>query len=331
MKKSAYLMTAAATGMLVFGLSMSAQAKTTYRLEITNQYDTEGTSRDDNDKNKVHPLEPDLEVAESASDALELASDVKWSKEPENWSAGNQVTGTVYLGSVAGLGKDSLDIHVTNGRNDAEITSVKRYNGEDYESDLGNVYMVKFKYQAVVRLGETAWAGWDSANPSLARWDGVKYADTYRVVLYDDQGSVVSQLVEGAASYDFSPFMTKEGVSYYFEVQAIARNGDQQDYLEDGETVSSLVSVAGSPGITDGTWGDYQEGRRFTYGDGTIAAGRWERITGKWYYFNTDGYAVRGWNQIDGIWYYMYEDGSMAAGVTTPDGYPVDGTGAWIQ
>lgn len=31
---------------MVFGLSISAQAKTTYRLEITNQYDTDGTSRD---------------------------------------------------------------------------------------------------------------------------------------------------------------------------------------------------------------------------------------------------------------------------------------------
>ena len=29
--------------LMVFGLSMSAQAKNTYTLEITNQYDTEGT------------------------------------------------------------------------------------------------------------------------------------------------------------------------------------------------------------------------------------------------------------------------------------------------
>ena len=48
--------------------------------------------------------------------------------------------------------------------------------------------------------------GWDSATPSLARWNAVKYANTYRVVLYDDQGSVVSQLVEGSTEYDFSPF-----------------------------------------------------------------------------------------------------------------------------
>ena len=83
---------------------------------------------------------------------------------------------------------------------------------------------------------------------------------------------MVSQLVEGSTEYDFSPFMTKEGVQYYFEVQAIARNGNQQDYLEDGEAVSSLTSGANTPGITDGTWADYQEGRRFTYEDGTAAA-----------------------------------------------------------
>ena len=248
-----------------------------------------------------------------------------------NWSAGNEVTGTLYLGCTGSLGRDGLELRVTNGRNEAKVSSVKKYTGEDYESDLGNVYQVKFKYQVAAQLGETAWAGWDSANPSLARWNAVKYANTYRVVLYDDQGSVVSQLVEGSTEYDFSPFMTKEGVQYYFEVQAIARNGNQQDYLEDGEAVSSLTSGANTPGITDGTWGDYQEGRRFTYEDGTAAADRWERIMGKWYYFNPEGYAVTGWNQIQDTWYYMYEDGAMAAGVTTPDGCQVDDSGAWIH
>ena len=331
MKKSRLCFTTAAVCLMVFGLSMSAQAKTTYRLEITNQYDTEGASRDDNDKDRVHPLEPDVEVAGSSSDALELASDVEWSRDSLNWSAGNEVTGTLYLGCSGTLSKDSLELHVTNGRNEAKISSVKRYTGEDYESDLGNVYQVKFKYQTAAQLGETSWAGWDSSNPCLARWNAVKYASTYRVILYDNQGSVVSQLVEGGTEYDFSPFMTKEGVQYYFEVQAVAGNGNQQDYLEDGEPVSSLASGASTPGITDGLWGDYQEGRRFTYQDGTIAADRWELIMGKWYYFNSEGYAVTGWNQIQDTWYYMYEDGAMAAGVTTPDGYQVDGSGAWIH
>ena len=51
-----------------------------------------------NDKEREHPLEPDVEVSENSSDAVELASDVEWSKDPLNWSAGNEVTGTLYLG-----------------------------------------------------------------------------------------------------------------------------------------------------------------------------------------------------------------------------------------
>lgn len=55
MKRGRFCFTAAAVCLMVFGLSISAQAKTTYRLEITNQYDTDGTSRDDNDKDRYIP------------------------------------------------------------------------------------------------------------------------------------------------------------------------------------------------------------------------------------------------------------------------------------
>ena len=92
MKRGRFCFTAAAVCLMVFGLSISAQAKTTYRLEITNQYDTDGTSRDDNDKDRVHPLEPDVgSVSENSSDGVELASDVEWSYDR-----------TLYLGCSLG-------------------------------------------------------------------------------------------------------------------------------------------------------------------------------------------------------------------------------------
>ena len=46
MKKSRYLVTAAAALWMAIGLGMTAQAKSTYMLEIANQYDSEETSRD---------------------------------------------------------------------------------------------------------------------------------------------------------------------------------------------------------------------------------------------------------------------------------------------
>ncbi len=331
MKKKRILTNLAAAALLSAGMGLTAYGAE-YTIYVTNNYDTEQISMDDNDDEKVHPMEPFIDVDNDDCDIIE----VDWSKKALNWTPGNYVTGTIYIAmdSDASLSENRTDIKIDGeGRNEVEITSIDRYTGSKYEDDYpdGKIYRVKFRYQVVAQLGDTTWAGWDEANPTVAKWNGVKYADTYRVTLYDDQGSVVTEKVENATSYDFSQFMTKAGIQYEFDVTAIARNGDQQDYLEDGGPVSSKASPVSNPGITDGTWGDYQQGRMFTKADGSHPANCWELIKGKWYYFNAEGYAMTGWQEIGGVWYYLYEDGSMAAGTTTPDGYRVDDSGAWVQ
>lgn len=40
----------------------------------------------------------------------------------------------------------------------------------------------------------------------------------------------------------------------------------------------------------------------------------WQRIDGKWYYYDADGNAKRFWNKIDGVWYYMNTYGEMQTG-----------------
>ena len=79
----------------------------------------------------------------------------------------------------------------------------------------------------------------------------------------------------------------------------------------------------------------------------------WKEIDNEWYYFNSDGYAVQStWTKYKGKWYWLKEnckmaksqwlwidgecycfdkDGAMYANCTTPDGYRVDETGAWIK
>lgn len=79
----------------------------------------------------------------------------------------------------------------------------------------------------------------------------------------------------------------------------------------------------------------------------------WQLIDTQWYWFNANGYALahqwllyknkwywlkdncqmfyNGWLKINGLWYYFYKDGSMAANTTTPDGYKVNSSGAWVQ
>lgn len=79
----------------------------------------------------------------------------------------------------------------------------------------------------------------------------------------------------------------------------------------------------------------------------------WKQIDNEWYYFDDNGYAVaNNWKQYKDKWYYLDEDckmvknkwiwwdgecyylnsdGAMSLNTTTPDGYKVDETGAWIQ
>lgn len=79
----------------------------------------------------------------------------------------------------------------------------------------------------------------------------------------------------------------------------------------------------------------------------------WKKIDGEWYSFDSDGYARKSvWLQDEGHWYYLKDNCKMAKSEwlwidgecycfnehgelymnrSTPDGYKVDETGAWIQ
>lgn len=60
-------------------------------------------------------------------------------------------------------------------------------------------------------------------------------------------------------------------------------------------------------------------------------AGQWQQNTTGWWYQNDDGgYPSNSWQWIDGKCYYFDANGYMLANTTTPDGYTVDASGAWI-
>ena len=106
-----------------------------------------------------------------------------------------------------------------------------------------------------------------------------------------------------------------------------------------------------------GSWKLVNGSYSYLYSDGTKAVNCWLEIGGQWYYFNMQGTMatgwlkdggnyfyldpatgsmVTGWQQIDGKWYYFNErsdgfKGMMYADTITPDGYEVDGSGAWVQ
>lgn len=106
---------------------------------------------------------------------------------------------------------------------------------------------------------------------------------------------------------------------------------------------------AASAGSASG-WRKDDRGWWLAVGTDGYAKDEWKLVDGKWYFFDRDGYMVTGWKRlnqnqwyymmedgamaagwlfIDGEWYYFYPSGEMAADVTTPDGYFVDGSGRW--
>ena len=61
---------------------------------------------------------------------------------------------------------------------------------------------------------------------------------------------------------------------------------------------------------------------------GSMATG-WVKDSGAWYYLKDSGAMVTGWVKDGGQWYYLASTGKMLHNTYTPDGYYVDGSGAW--
>jgi len=60
-------------------------------------------------------------------------------------------------------------------------------------------------------------------------------------------------------------------------------------------------------------------------------AGNWQQnSTGWWYQEDNGAYPTNTWKWIDGKSYYFNGNGYMLANATTPDGYQVDASGAWV-
>ncbi len=57
----------------------------------------------------------------------------------------------------------------------------------------------------------------------------------------------------------------------------------------------------------------------------------WSKEEDGWYYYLEDGSPAVGWLQKDGIYYFLSETGRCLTDAMAPDGYYVDGEGAWYR
>ena len=112
------------------------------------------------------------------------------------------------------------------------------------------------------------------------------------------------------------------GVWYYFDATGVMLTGWQHVagtwyYLEaSGAMVTGWYKV-------DGTW-------YLLASSGAMLTG-WQQVGGQWYFLSDSGAMLTGWVMSNGTWYYCAADGHMLANTTTPDGYRVNASGAWVQ
>ena len=87
-------------------------------------------------------------------------------------------------------------------------------------------------------------------------------------------------------------------------------------------------------GVMQTGWKQFDNAWYYLWPNGSMAIG-WmltqEANSCDWYYFDDSGAMATGWKEIAGDWYYFQTNGKMSANTTTPDGYRVNASGAWIS
>ncbi|MDD3338931.1 MAG: peptidoglycan-binding protein [Lachnospiraceae bacterium] len=125
-----------------------------------------------------------------------------------------------------------------------------------------------------------------------------------------------------------------------------SKNGLAVDGIVGSSTMAKLDEKVAA--AQAGQWIQAPDGRWwYRHADGSYTTNGWEKINGKWYYFDASGWMMTGWVLTSGKWYYMDAsgamlsntwinsmyyvggDGAMLTNTMTPDGYIVDANGKW--
>lgn len=190
--------------------------------------------------------------------------------------------------------------------------------------------------------GDPEDAYWSDSGLGKARWEKSEgnSSGAFDVVLYRGSTQVKRLDAYKGTSYNFYPYMTREG-SYYFKVRTVPYTEEEKKYGKSSEWVESeemYISEdhvsdgkgqdnSGSGGPSGGTPGNtaqvgwVQSGNNwfFRYPDGAYHKNGWLNLQDTWYLFDANGYMLTGWQMKDNLWYYLKPyaggpQGSLATG-----------------
>lgn len=194
-------------------------------------------------------------------------------------------------------------------------------------------------------------------NSGQATWGESKGSSGYQVKLMRDNSTSAIGGVQNfiTTSANVKNLLTKTG-TYTLKVRAISGDGTKfgpwvssnsitvsqaeaaKNYNEglnvNLQAVQNNIQTAPNNGQNtqlQGTWQRNNTGWWYVLSDGSYVTYTWKEIDGNWYYFNADGYMLVGWQNINGNWYYLdLNSGKMLVDTTTPDGYYVNSSGAYV-
>ncbi len=174
-------------------------------------------------------------------------------------------------------------------------------------------------------------AYWADSGLGKARWKKSEEASSgaYEVVLYRGNSQVTRLDAYKGTSYNFYPYMTKEGV-YSFKVRTVPYTDTEKQYGKKSEWTESDEMYISKDHVSDGKgqgdtgggpagsgpsggtitadqvgWIEQGGNWYFRYPDGTYLTNNWLTIQDCWYRFDSNGLMLTGWQYLDGQWYYL--------------------------
>lgn len=273
--------------------------------------------------------EDEAEIKIPSNNKYEI-TDAEWSKDVDEMEMGKTYTIKVTLDAIG-------DYEFKSSYSSSKVT-VKGGTFVSARRNSSDELVVTVKTREVEgTLEEPEDPRWMSEKSSsdkfgYAKWDSVDEA-AYDVNLYRNDKVVHKVTDWNKTSYNFYPYMTKEG-DYSFRVRAIPRNEDVEKYAEKSEWSYSDSLYVDEDEVSDGTGqgletdnssaattntdqvGWIANGGKwfFRYPDGTYLRDSWGKINDIWYLFGSTGEMLTGWHNVNGRYYYMNQDGAMKTG-----------------
>ena len=284
--------------------------------------------------------------------------DAEWLDDVRSLKVGDEPRMKVYLSSSGYTREGKNYDTIYNFRGSYSSSNVKVTNGEFLSAakrDSNETLEVTLRVKAIRGTYDEPEDVYWSNTRGVAKWRAPENGSGYYdVICYRGSSSVKKLTGYHGTSYNFYPYMTKEG-DYSFKVRTVApehvsssvgKNSDwyesdtlyiAQNQVSDGsgqtsgdENGGNVSADTGGNAYPNGTgtanvagWVSSGGNWYFRYPNGEAAKDGWLKLDGKYYMFDAEGRMLTGWQQNKyGIWFYMDKSsGAMRTGWLSDGGY----------